>query len=358
MAIVGAVLGMAVATKYTPAVGAVGVVGVLGHAWVTKSLDARRAIRLAAVAGGSALAVFLLFVPGVIFHTQKVIASLTYEYRHKLQTEGFTLEFVPDAFLRCYPLPILLATALGLFLGPRLWRSISARKSVVLPAAGVVLALYILLHLRSFRVDYAVILFPFVAMFAGVGLWGIGRLPSRGAGSLVVIGILLLGMFQAARWGVVRYTGDTNYRFEAWIKENLPPGPIGLAPWPSFKANGPAAPEGYEFVKVGSFPEHLFVFGRNRDGALGFLEDPEGMHRKMLKRWGADRTERFFSTEPGRRRFGMLQEQDLRFYEDLFLGQRRRWKYDLLVEFAPIDSPLDKPGFWMGIYKRVGAPPR
>lgn len=357
MAGVGAVIGLATAVKYTPAVGLLGVVLVLGRAVLDRRIALRAAIRRALVTGASAVLTFLLFVPGVLYDTQRFVGSMTFELRNKLSGSELDPLLLPQGALRCYGAPLLLVAALGVVLALRARRSPSQRRGVTLLAATVCLVVYSLLFLDSFRADYAVLYFPFVAMFAGVGLWGILRLPVNWT-LVPVVAALLLGTLDSARWGIVRYTGDPYYRIDAWIKSNVPPGPLGRAPSPTFHTVEPAPPRGYEYVPPARDPEFVVLSGRYRDGVMGFLDDPEGTYRLMVKRWGEERAARFFSIEPGKRRFGALDEAAIRFYEGLLREDPQTREYELVAGFEPVDSPLDMPGYWMGVYRRLGDSPR
>ncbi len=349
---VGLALGTATAAKYTSGVGLLGVLLVVGYAWRRQHIDARGALRLACTAGLAALAAFLFFVPGVLYDTQNFVDSLAYEYRNKMQLSDSTFYYVKRSIVDNFSIWLLGLALLGLVASARLRREVSSRKSFTLPAAGLALAAYLLISLRSFRPDYAILFFPFVAMFAGVGLWKVLQLPNRALGLVAVGAFLLFGTLQSAHWCLLRYTGETRYRVSAWITKNIPPGPIGEAPSAARRSSGARAPEGYEFVSVHRFPEYIVMYKRRADQALDALADPEASRQLMATFWGEENADKFFSWEPGKRRLGMLKERDLRFYEDVMLGMRRRWKYDLVKEFEPVDAPLDLPGRWCAIYAR------
>lgn len=348
---VGLALGAAAAAKYTSGVGALGVLLVAIHAASRRRVSWSEAAALVATAGGVALLTFLFFVPGAVYDSSAFLDSLAFEYRSKLEIADSSLSLLPRAFGKSFPLWLVAFTLIGLAVARR--ARLERAPSFSLLAAGVSLAVYFALSLRAFRADYALPFFPFVAMFAGLGLWSVARLPSRGIGGVVVALALLLGTAQSAHWVALRYTGDVNYRVDRWIEEHLPPGPLGVAPPPSGRSTGARAPEGFTYVGVHGLPEYILVFQRRTEMVLGALEDPASAHALMADHWGAQAAATQFSMEPGARRLGRLREADLRFYEDVVLGLRRRWKYDLVKEFLPVDSPLDMPGRWARVYKRA-----
>jgi hypothetical protein len=349
---VGFALGAAAATKYTSGIGALGVVLVLGHAWKRSQLEVREALRLLLVTAAAALTSFLMFVPGVLYDTQNFIGSLAYEFRSKLQLAQTDSSHLLRAIEANFPLWLVAVALLGVAVSSAMLREHSARKSFVLPAAGLSLAVYFLVSLQSFRADYAIPFFPFVAMFAGVGFWKVLQLPTRAVGLVAVSCLMLFGMLQSTHWCLQRYSGDTRYRIDAWITENLPPGPLGSAPSPTARNSGAKAPEGYQYIGVHGRPKFIVMFQRRAEKALEAIADPEDAHQRMVTYWGAERAAREFSWEPGKRRLGLLRERDLRFYEDVMLGMRRHFMYDLIKEFEPVDAPLDLPGRWCAVYAR------
>lgn len=348
----GVLLGAATATKYTSGVGVLGILAVLGAAVAQRKLSLAEGFKLAAASGACALAVFLVFVPGAWLDTQAFLDSLAYEYRSKLLTSELDLSNLKQSFLWSFSWPLMAAAVLGLASSVRTRRGRSSGRSAAMLSAGGALAIYFLVSLRSFRPDYVLPFFPFVAAFAGVGLWQLVCLPLRGVGTLAVIAGLMLGMGQAAHWVSLRYSADTRYVFEDWVKENIPPGPIGLAPAPTFRSSGAAAPAGYHYVKVKGFPEYLVIFQRRADQVSEFLRDPEALKAKTARIWGPARAAAEISSEPGRRKLGQLTEEDLSFYEDVLLGERRHWKYDLVQKLEPVTAPLDLPGRRVWIYRR------
>ena len=347
----GALLGAATATKYTSAIGAIGVLAVLVSEVVQRRLSRTQAASVGLASGVCALGVFLLFVPGVWLDPEAFFASISYEFRSKLVTSQLRLENLPSSFLRSFPAPLMAVAVLGLVRARRWSRVPAGRRSVALLSAGAALSIYLLISLRSFRPDYVLPLFPFVAVFAGVGLWQLVRIPTRGVGTLAVVAGLVLGLVQTATWVEQRYSRDTRYVFEEWVSENLPPGPIGIAPSATPRSSGAAAPAGYSYVDVRSFPEYIVVFQRRADQVLEFLEDPEALRQKTERVWGPQRALAEIVTTPGERRLGKLNEMQLSFYEDLLLGERRRWRYDLVKEIVPVAAPLDLPGRKVWIYR-------
>jgi 4-amino-4-deoxy-L-arabinose transferase-like glycosyltransferase len=352
--VAGVLLGAASATKYTSAVGVMGILALLGSEVHRRRLSPLQGLRLAAAAGTGAVLVFLLFVPGVWLKFEAFSDSLAYEYRNKLVTSKLDLASLPDTFRESFPWPLMAAAALGVACAWRWRREPAQGRSVVMLSAAATLAIYFLVSLRSFRPDYALPFFPFVAVFAGVGLWQLVRLPAWRVGSLAVVAGLTLGVAQSSRWVSMRYSADTRYAFEEWVTEHIPQGAIGLAPAPTFRSSGASAPAGYHYVGVNTFPEYLVIFQRRADQVREFLDDPEALKQKTARIWGPERAASEIVSLPGRRRLGGLDETDLQFYEDVLLGQRRRWRYDLVKEVTPSDAPLDLPGRRVWIYRNSG----
>ncbi|MCB9914806.1 MAG: glycosyltransferase family 39 protein [Planctomycetes bacterium] len=351
---VGVALGAAAATKYTAGVGALGVAFFAAYLWKRRRVDGRTALRLLLTAAGAALVTFLVCVPGALYDTQRFLHGLSFEYRSKLvESRAQPSTWLP-ALEKNFPLWLLALAAVGAVLAPRRQRAHLGRPSVVLGAAALSLTLYLALVARSFRADYGVLFFPFVAVLAGLGLWELARVPSRRVGAAVAALALTLGTVQAGAWSLQRYTDDVRYRADAWIRAHVPPGPLGLAPSPLIKSAGIQAPVGYRFVGVKSFPDYVVLFEQRTTHVLDFFADPAEVRARMLTYLGETRVAQEFSTTPGERRLGQLRELDLCFYEDVLFGERRAWKYDLVAEIDPVDSPLDLTGGWIRIYRRTG----
>jgi len=325
---IGMALGAAVASKYTAGIGVVGAAVVALAVRRSGRATWKQLALFTSLTAAFALMVFLIFVPGAIYDSAYFWNSLEYELRDKGSGVGSRVGFGQflEALNDCLPWWLLLPAAAGYGLALR------DRRSPVVIGVGLTLVLYVAATARAFKPDYGILAVPFVACFAGLFAERVARAGGRWATALLVAAVAL-GHLGAARAMVLRYTADTRYRFQDWALDHIPPGPLGEAPRATERPywSCPKAPPGYEFVSVHDQPEWIVLNQRDSYTARMVIE-------------------------AGREGFGRMGPRDLSFYRDVLLGERQRYRYDLVQTFEPLDLPLDKKGKVIEVYRRTETP--
>ena len=329
--VAGLILGSATAMKYTSGIGMLALAITWFAAIRRKALDPKPAAGFAGLAFLGALASFLLFVPGAAYDFTSFRISLEYEWISKSKAPDFDWATLWSGLTDCLPLWILVPALLGavdcLRLKPR----------TTMLSIAVCLGTYVAISAKAFRPDYAIPLAPFAALFSGVFLWRLSRLGKPW--SWLPVAYLIAGHLFVAYVVHARYTQDSRYRFDAWVHENIPPGPLGEGPIPTRRSwASPKWPTGYQSVSGHKRPEWLVLFYRHYLPFLNTVEDPNFYPQ--------------FSSEPGKRTLANFTEKDFLFYEDVLLEKDREFHYDLVREFEEKDLPLDMQGVLIQVYKR------
>lgn len=328
----GVALGAAIAARYTSGVGAVAIITVVAAGLRRGDLSAGRALGFLGASAATSLATFLAIVPGALYRFDKFKESILYEYRSKQEITTWDLDQFWDSLTQCAPVWILVPAAVG---GVLAWRR---TRSAALLGALLALAIYFTTAAKSLMPDYCMPLMPLAAIFTGLTLHTLAlrAAPLR----LVTIPYVLFALTITAATVYQRYAADTRYRADAWIKEHIPPGPLGFPPSAlGKKRTALRAPAGYEFVDVKTKPEWI-VFPRRRFLPIyNVYEDPNYYPK--------------FPFDPERRRLGRLRPRDFDFFEDVLFQKRREYKYDLVAELERSDWPLDYRGFTVRIYRRA-----
>ncbi len=346
--------GAAIATKYTAGIVLLPLLAALLQGLREERINRRDAAHAALFALAVIIATFVLFVPGILIDTQAFVDSLQYEFKSKMVSARFSPANVAEALRMNYPYWMMGLAAIGFLRRPR-------TISWWLPATLGGLVLHALLSARSYRPDYAVVFFPFVAGLGGLGLsWLSGMLQARLCAPWrrgVILFIVVAVHLHSGRVVAGRYTHETHYRFAGWLEKHVPPGPVGEGPRTTPRRGGANVPEGYEYVSVHSQPEWIVLFDRRNEHALRVLLDPNQVREDLLNQVGPEESARLFSTTPGKRRLMRLKERDFKFYEDVLLGQKRKFHYERVAELRPSDWPLDWQGEGMSLYRRVKRSP-
>ena len=344
---IGAALGAAVAMKYPAAIGLVAIVIVAVHSWRRGAASPARCALFLGVSIVAGALTFIVFVPGAV--TDYELFELALRYESTKATDSYVpLLRVWRSLVYNLPPWVLATTAIGLVV----W--IRRPKSVTFTAGLICMALYFAIMRPGFKPDYAIMFTPWAAALSGLGLWSLGRTwradGPRSVARAVLPALAVLVVVAGhgySGWVVVqRYAGDTRYRFQHWVEENIPPGPIGYGPYPGlqFDWSAPREPIGWEFVSVYEKPKWIVLAERHYQALVRFMDDPTLFPQHS-------------SSVPGARRLLGLTEQDFQFYEDLLLGERRDFRYELVEELLPLDVPLDKTGKPVLFYRRLDVEP-
>ena len=346
---VGLALGAAISMKYTAAVGALAVAIVAVSAVRRGASTWGQASRFVGLAGVGAVLAVLLFIPGILYDFDNFAKSINYEFNDKSVKQTFALGRFTDGIQKSQPIWVLIPAA-GAFLFC-LWR----RRSAILLSITVCLAIYLVVVAKAFKPDYSILVSPFVAVYAGFGLWSLGQLRPQDAtrnARLALLSVFLIGGHLFAGWTVYqRYASDTRYRFGAWVEANVEPGEIGDAPRPLGPTwADPKAPAGYTFVSVHKRPEWIVSPERSYMHPLRAMVEPEFYVSKVPNPAN-------FTMQPGARKMYAIGERDFLFYEDVHLQLRRDFRYDKVEEFVPPNLPLDMQGLTVQIFRRSAEAP-
>lgn len=333
--LVGAVMGVSIALKYTTAIGwlAIGISIIAGAR--RKAFTPPQAFGFLGLAMLSCVLTFVIFVPGSTYDFSSFYGSIEWEYHNKMKAAEFSMADFLESLFTCLPLWIMLPAGIGVVL------SLMAHRSLTTVSIMVCMAIYMLISARAFRPDYAVTLMPFAAVFSGYALWKLASFRPIGLNTALLY--LVLG-HSFVGWTVYqRYAGETRYAFDAWARANIEPGPLGDGPTAmTGRYAAPNAPEGYKFVPVHDHPEWLVLCKRHYELFENTVEDPN-----FYERAGS------VVEDPNNRELGSFKERDYLFYEDVLLGMGREFKYDLIQEFRMSNLPLDMQGNDVLVYRRT-----
>jgi hypothetical protein len=335
--LVGAIMGIAIAMKYTSAIGWLAIVISAGAAVHRKALTLKQAIGFLVLAGLGCLLSFVAFVPGAVYDYSNFYLSLKWEFLNKMEHARFSWDEFLEALLTCMPIWVLLPSLIGLVL------CLMQKRSLTMLSIVACMGVYVLISAKAFRPDYAVSLMPFAAVFSGYALWKLATF--KPAGLPIAVIYLILGHAFVGYVVSQRYLGDTRYTAEAWIMDNIEPGPLGDGPiaLPG-RSMAPECPPDYKFVSVYTKPEWIVLCKRHYQLILNTIEDPK-----------------FYATaghiveDPNNRVLGLFKERDYLFYEDVLLEMRRDFKYDLVKKLPVSDLPLDMQGEDVLIYRRASS---
>ncbi|MCP5023719.1 MAG: hypothetical protein GY930_18370 [bacterium] len=333
--LVGVVMGVSIAIKYTTAIGwlAIGISILAGVR--RRAFTASQASGFLALATLSCILTFIIFVPGSTYDFSSFYGSIEWEYDNKMKAAKFSTAGFLEGLFTCLPLWIMVPAGIGVAL------SLFAQRSLTAASILVCMAIYMLISARAFRPDYAVTLMPFAAVFSGYALWKLASF--KPIGLKVALLYLILGHIFVGWTVCQRYVGDTRYAFDAWARDNIEPGPLGDGPTAMFgRYAAPSAPEGYKFVPVYDHPEWLVLCKRHYELFENTIEDPN-----FYERAGS------IVEDPNNRELGLFKERDYLFYEDVLLGMGREFKYDLVQKFRMSDLPLDMQGNDVLVYRRM-----
>ncbi len=335
--LVGIILGMAVAMKYTSAIGCLAIcISALG-AMRRKAMTPGQGVAYVGLAAIGCVLAFLAFVPGAVYDTYNFHGWVKWEFTNKMKDARFSLEGFLNALLTCMPIWVMIPSLVGL-----VWFLVK-RRSLTVFSILTCLGIYVAISARAFRPDYAVSLMPFAAVFSGYALSKLAKF--KVAGPAMAVAYLVLGHAFVGHVVSQRYLGDTRYTAEAWIQENIEPGPLGDGPIAvAGRSMAPECPTGYKFVPVYDQPEWLVLCERHYELFVNTTKDPN-----------------FYANaghvveDPENRVLGLFTERDYRFYEDVLMGMGREYKYDLVQKLVSPDLPLDLQGEDVLIYRRSDA---
>jgi len=344
--VLGALLGVAVACKYTGLVGALMVAVVVARAVVRGELGARAFAGGAALFAAAATAVLLAAMPGALLHFDAFRESLAYELDSKTKQASFDAGRFLEHLGATLPPWLALLAAAGLAVTPR------ARRSAALLGALGTLAVYLVLVRQKLQPDWVLPLMPPVAVLSGFALHALAT-RLRKPGAALALGLVLGGWAHSALTVRARYVGDTRYRFDAWVREHVaPPGPIGEAPTPTRRSWASArAPEGYAFVSALEGPEWIVMGEREFEPVMRVHEDPRAFEFAGVV------------FDPEQKRLGALGPEDIDLFRDLLRGDpgfawtppegyEPRFEYELVERFLPGGWPLDMAGLEIRVYRR------
>lgn len=336
----GVLTGLAAGAKYTAIVAGIPVACVVFAAWHAKTVTLGVALGRTIVVGVACLVALLLSVPGILYDWAAFQDSIAYEYTRKIVTSEFTWSSVWDSVAENFPWWLLGLALVGVVQAARATTVKCIHVGVALSAG-----LFLATSLRSFKPDYALFLYPLVGIYAGAGIAAIRGWSPVWMGPALLLGVLV-GHGHSAYVVAQRYHGDTHYRFEEWVTENLEPQELGLAPR-TLRADphSPKPVRGYPWTSAHDEPEWVVAPERCYWYAQRFFEDADWFKERMD-------TPAKFSVEPGKRRLAGLRERDFRWYEDVLLGMGRHFTYDLVHTLEPVSGPFDDAGLEIRIYRK------
>ena len=332
--LVGAIIGVAIAMKYTSAIGWLAILISAGAAVRRKAFSPKQALQFVSLAALGCALSFIVFVPGSVYDFESFYGSIKWEFFNKMKFARFSGADFFKSLFACLPIWILLPALAGLGL------CLLRKHALTTISMIVCMAIYVIISAKAFRPDYAISLMPFAALFSGYALWRLSQIKRAGMSAALLF--LVLGHTFVGYVVYQRYAGETRYTFEAWAKANIEPGPLGDGPIAlPYRSSAPEAPEGYHFVPVYTHPEWLVLCKRHYQLFLHTNIDPN-----------------YYATtgnvvsDPNNRELGLFKERDYRFYEDVLLDQRRDFQYDLIKTFPKPNLPLDMQGHEVLVYRR------
>ncbi len=329
---VGVAMGAATAAKYPAAIGIGAFIACVGYWVFTRRATIPVAARLTLSAAVYTCVAFLVFVPGILWHFDSFKASLLYEFNDKALTAAFN----PSAFIRelryTFSDIVLVLAIVGA--GVAVTRK---RSFFVLMLLGMVVSFLAILG-RSYVSYYGIPITPYVVTFASLALVTVPRwAPSRArAIQATTAAVVVLGTVFTGYVGYQRYVGDVRYRFQAWVEENIPPGPISVSRVDGYPKKHlwacPKLPRGYTQVDALTEPEWVVLCERHYRPIKAKLEG-----RRSPK---------------GFRYMGKPSREAIRFYDDVLLGRNTKYQYDLVTELEPVDLPIGLSETTVKIYRR------
>lgn len=215
--VLGGLIGVATAVRYTSAVVAVPAAVHFLASWRAGRWGFGTAV--GAVLGCAVLSVgvFLALVPGALYDMENFVASLRYEAIAKVKRGGLEAGVIWEELGLAAPLAHLALAGVGAW---AVLRTARGRRALWY---GGTLVLYLAAIHRKLRFDYLFVLLPFVGILAGIGCARIvGALGERGEGRARAVRLGGAAVF-VVLWALVlratlgRYVDDTRYRFGDWI---------------------------------------------------------------------------------------------------------------------------------------------
>lgn len=247
-ALAGLFAGLSAGTKYT------GILALVSLYIVLALAKRPGALRLGAVATGTALLAFVLATPGVLLNTGQFVKDFVYELQHTSTGHGFHFEGTPSGFL--YHL-VNLQSGMGtlLFLGSLIGLGYATYRRH--PWAIALAAFFLLQYILIGRAEVKFLRYTFplmVPLAIGFGYaMGTARRKGGRAHLLVAGGLLAIGGFdpgglrQAMVFSYQMASPDARDVAATWLRteaEKTPGATVGLVsdPWyytpPTFKDTG------------------------------------------------------------------------------------------------------------------------
>lgn len=329
---IGIAMGAAAAAKYPAAIGIGAFVACVGYRVFTGRTTVPVAARLTLEAAVYTCIAFFVFVPGIIWHFDSFKASLLYELNDKALKAAFN----PSAFVRelryTFSDIVLVLAIVGAGVAV-----IRQRSFFVLMLFGMIISFLVILA-RSYVSYYGIPITPYVVTFASLALVTIPRWATSRARAIqaTAAAVVVLGTVFTGYVGYQRYAGDVRYRFQAWVEENIPPGPISVSRVDRYPRKHlwacPKLPRGYTQVDALAQPEWVVLCERHYRPIKAQLEG-----RRSRK---------------GFRYMGKPSPEAIRFYDDVLLGRSTKYQYDLVGEFEPVDLPIGLRETAVKVYRR------
>lgn len=332
----GAAVGAAVAARYTSGVGVVGAAWVVVQAVRSGALGGAAALRFGGKAAVAAAVTFVGIVPGCVYRFADFRRSLEYEFRSKQAITTFDLDQIWDSLTQCAPVWILMPTVLGALVA---WRARGeGNRTATQTAIAVTLAVYFAATAKSLVPDYCMPLMPVAAVLTGVAMeasWRRGK-----AMRAMICGWLVFAFAITSATVYMRYAADTRYQVDAWIKEHIPPGDIGM-PRTALgkKKTALRAPSGYRFIDVYDEPEWVVIPHRRYRPIYKVYEDPNYFPG--------------YPFYPVKKTLGLLTARDFEFFEDVLFEKRGKYRYELQVQIERSSWALDYRGYGVRVYRRM-----
>lgn len=332
---VGLALGIATAAKYPAAIGVGAFAVCLAYWLVTRRVSLAQAGRLALDGFVYGWFGFLFFVPGIVIHFGAFVDSVLFELDDKLVSATFDpASFIRELRYTFGGIVLALSTVGAGF-------AVARRRSFfVLMLLGLIVSFLVILS-RSYVSYYGIPIAPYVVTFAALTLTVAPQwMPARArAVQSAALAVVVVGTAFTGYVGFQRYAGDTRYRFQDWVEENVPTGPVSVSLVDGYPRRHlwacPKVPQGYEQVDALTQPEWVVLCERHYRPVKAVLEGRRT--RKGFK----------YMDEPT--------EEALRFYGDVLLDRDTKYHYDLVKVLDPVDLPVGLRETTVKIYRRRDA---